>query len=65
MSNTTKQEYTEQELNANGCNQDMSHCCEYDISVPSHQPDYKSFMAYMVVSWGVVIIGLFAISTII
>jgi hypothetical protein len=56
---------TEQEINANGCNQDMSHTCEYDISVPSHAPDYKAFMTYMVISWGIVIIGMFAISAII
>jgi hypothetical protein len=49
---------TEKDINANGCNEDMSHVMEYDISVPKHLPDSDDFMRYMVVSWGVVILGM-------
>jgi len=56
---------TEKDINANGCNQDMSHVMEYNISIPTHVPDFKSFMIYMTISWGVVILGMFAIAFII
>jgi hypothetical protein len=56
---------TEQEINANGCNQDMSHVMEYNISIPTHVPDFNSFMIYMTISWGLVIAGMFAIALVI
>jgi hypothetical protein len=45
-------------INANGCNEDMSHLMEYNISIPKHLPEPEDFMKYMVVSWGVIIIGI-------
>jgi hypothetical protein len=62
MSNTTKREYTEQEVNSGGCNQDMSHMMEYNLSIPKHLPSFKDIMMYMVITWGVIIIGMFGIS---
>jgi hypothetical protein len=55
---------TEQEINANGCRQDMSHVMEYDISIPTHAPDIKSLLIYMTISWGVVILGMLALATV-
>ena len=40
---------------------DISHLEKFNISVPVHAPDVKSFMGYMIVSWGVVILGVVAI----
>ena len=62
MSNTTKREYSEQEVNSGGCNQDMSHMMEYNLSIPNHLPDFKSIMTYMVITWGVIILGVFGIA---
>jgi len=45
-------------INANGCNEDMSHLMEYNISIPKHLPEPDDFMKYMVVSWGIIIIGI-------
>lgn len=52
-------------IGINKDDQDMTHVMEYNISIPTHVPDFESFMVYMCISWGVVIVGMFTIALII